>query len=638
MFTILALFIFGWISGQEKTMEEIAAMPNDTNKVWQWLQQSDKAIATNYEQAKQLADSANMLAKRLNYNRGIYLAEERLGHAEMNLANYKAALVHYTSAFHYYEKTGNKGRMASTLNRMGESVRLMDDYELALEYLQQSLTLNQELKDTNEVGSAYISIGILYAMQGNKKEAENYFLKATESFKSIGNTAREYLTILNLGGLYREMQEYDKSIAYSEKARDYFKETGNDRRLAIAYYNLGVAYFEMNKLEDSKREYERCLVIFERLGDNLRINGTNMRLSEIALKQGDLAVALVLAQKSLAGFKETGSLSQLRWAYEHLANIYEAKRDYANALVNRKLYDLIKDSVISTETNERIAELEKKYQSELTKTQLAEANAALELKDLRVRRQQVQQRILIGLVVAIAVILLLLYMQFNTNKKNAKILGAKNEIIQKSLNEKEVLLKEIHHRVKNNLQFISSLLNLQARHVQDPQTLAVLNEGKNRVYSMALVHQKLYQEENLTGVQMNEYLYSLVESLLHSYQIDPGSIDLKLDVQHMYLDIDTASPIGLIVNELVTNALKYAFSEKTKGELRISFYVKNEEIMLIIKDNGPGFPAAVQSGDTRRFGIKLIESLADKLKALVRFENENGAAVYISIPYKNQKQ
>jgi len=638
MYTILALFIFSWIKGQEKTIEEIAALPNDTNKVWQWLRQSDKAIATNYEQAKQLADSANMLAKRLNYSRGIYLAEERLGHAEMNLANYKAALVHYTSAFHYYEKTGNKSGMASTLNRMGESVRLMDDYELALEYLQQSLTLNQELKDTNEVGSAYISIGILYAMQGNKKEAENYFLKATESFKSIGNTAREYLTILNLGGLYREMQEYDKSIAYSEKARDYFKETGNDRRLAIAYYNLGVAYFEMNKLEDSKREYERCLVIFERLGDNLRIYGTNMRLSEIALKQGDLAVALVLAQKSLAGFKETGSLSQLRWAYEHLANIYEAKKDYANALANRKLYDLIKDSVISTETNERIAELEKKYQSELTKTQLAEANAALELKDLRVRRQQVQQRILIGLVVAIAVILLLLFMQFNTNKKNAKILAAKNEIIQKSLNEKEVLLKEIHHRVKNNLQFISSLLNLQARHVQDPQTLAVLNEGKNRVYSMALVHQKLYQEENLTGVQMNDYLYSLVESLLHSYQIEPGSIDLQLDVQHMYLDIDTASPIGLIVNELVTNALKYAFSEKTKGELRISFYAKNEEIMLRINDNGPGFPAAVQSGDTRRFGMKLIESLADKLKALVRFENENGAAVYITIPYKNQKQ
>ena len=136
--------------------------------------------------------------------------------------------------------------------------------------------------------------------------------------------------------------------------------------------------------------------------------------------------------------------------------------------------------------------------------------------------------------------------------------------------EREVLLKEIHHRVKNNLQIISSLLNLQARFIKDKSAVDAVQEGRNRVKSMALIHQKLYQQDNIQGINMPEYIENLSRALLTSYKIKGDRITVDRKVDAIYLDIDTAIPLGLIINELLTNSLKYAFPENEKGELKIS--------------------------------------------------------------------
>ena len=629
---LLFFEMFGWSqTNQPEDSLSAVAMKNDSNKVNALLVLSEGALKESFGKSKKYAELALSLSEQLSFERGIYKSHENIGRAAYYLSDNKLAFEHYESAYKYYSKIGDKRREAGMLNRMGETKRLQDEYEKSLEYFQAALSLNRELGDTNEMGSCYIGIGILYIVQGNEKEAEDYLLKAIESFKSVGNAGREYLTILNLGGLYRENGDYEKSIEFSLKARDYFLANGPEIRLAIAYYNLGVAYYELNQLEESKLQYLLGYEIFERLGDKMRNSGIIMRLSEIALKQGQLDVALSNAKQALEGFEEIENQGQELWAFQHISNIYKEKGDYKLALEYRIKYEEMLDSVNSKETKSRIAEIEEKYQSELKDKQLNQARSEIELNALILQKQQNQKYAFLAVAIFTLAILLLLLNQYRIKNRNNETLREKNKLIQKSLGEKEVLLKEIHHRVKNNLQFISSLLNLQSRHVQDPQTLAVLLEGKNRVQSMALVHQKLYQEENLKGVHMSSYVRSLVDSLVHSYKIDRDKIEVKVDIEEMFLDVDTAIPVGMILNELITNVFKYAFKDNHEGSFEVSLLEQTDKLLLKVVDNGAGLPDNFELAEDKRFGFELIKSLVEKMKGELETRNDQGAVITITI-------
>jgi two-component sensor histidine kinase len=187
--------------------------------------------------------------------------------------------------------------------------------------------------------------------------------------------------------------------------------------------------------------------------------------------------------------------------------------------------------------------------------------------------------------------------------------------IQISLQEKEVLLKEIHHRVKNNLQVVSSLLNLQSNQAQDPTCLEVLRDSQNRVRSMALIHEKIYQSQDLARVDLAEYLHSLTAYLFHSYQASARAITLQVDVSpHVCLGIDQAIPCGLIVNELVSNALKHAFPAGRPGQVRVE--LGREEagrLRLTVGDDGVGFPAGLDFRNTESLGLQLVMTLAGQL-------------------------
>ena len=192
----------------------------------------------------------------------------------------------------------------------------------------------------------------------------------------------------------------------------------------------------------------------------------------------------------------------------------------------------------------------------------------------------------------------------------------KDEQIKASLHEKEVLLKEIHHRVKNNLQVISSLLSLQSEYIQDPEMLRFFRESQNRVRSMALIHEKLYQSSNLARVDFDGYIRELTGQLFRSYVPGGRAVALQLDAQPVSLGIDKAIPCGIILNELVTNALKYAFP----GEQRGSVYVgcsaaENGTVQLVVGDDGVGLPLGFEMGTTDTLGLKLVNMLCDQLQA-----------------------
>ncbi len=213
------------------------------------------------------------------------------------------------------------------------------------------------------------------------------------------------------------------------------------------------------------------------------------------------------------------------------------------------------------------------------------------------------------------------------------MIAAENQI-KASLEEKEVLLREIHHRVKNNLQIISSLMSLQSEYTQEPETLKMFQESKNRVRSMALIHEKLYQSKDMAHIDFAEYLKSLVEMLLTFYRVESKKINVNLTCANVDLEIDTAISMGLIVNELLSNCFKHAFPDNNGGNVEINLSKERENYLLEVADNGVGIPESVDFRDTESLGLQIVQTLTIQLKGNLEHENGGGTRFKLFIPEK----
>jgi PAS domain S-box-containing protein len=209
-----------------------------------------------------------------------------------------------------------------------------------------------------------------------------------------------------------------------------------------------------------------------------------------------------------------------------------------------------------------------------------------------------------------------------------------NQTLQSSLKEKEVLIKEIHHRVKNNLQIISSLLNMQTGLVKDKESYDLFQESQDRIKSIAFVHEKLYLSEDLANIDYTEYIKKLTDHLLRSYGTKPGRIKVEIISKEIFLDVNTAVPCSLIINELISNALKHAFSRGGEGMIRIEMKKDAENrYHLTVHDNGSGFPEEVDYRRVSSLGLQLVNTLVEQLRGKISLEKKAGTTFSIVFPY-----
>ncbi|EKF85967.1 PAS domain S-box protein [Methanobacterium formicicum] len=209
------------------------------------------------------------------------------------------------------------------------------------------------------------------------------------------------------------------------------------------------------------------------------------------------------------------------------------------------------------------------------------------------------------------------------------------EEIQQSLQEKEMLLKEIHHRVKNNLMIISSLLNLQSRYIKDKEALSIFKESQSRANSMALIHERLYRSDDLKRINFGDYIRKLSNDLFRTYVADNGRIKLNIDVEDVMMDINTSIPLGLILNELVSNALKHAFPGDMGGEINVVFKSSGDDYQLTVSDNGIGLPADLDYKNTDSLGMQLVNNLTGQIDGNLELDATNGTK--FSIIFKERK-
>jgi len=213
------------------------------------------------------------------------------------------------------------------------------------------------------------------------------------------------------------------------------------------------------------------------------------------------------------------------------------------------------------------------------------------------------------------------------------------EQIKASLREKEILLQEIHHRVKNNLQIISTLLYLQSGYIKDKEAFEMFNESINRIKSMALIHEKLYQFTDLGKIDVGEYIRELAADLFLSYGVKTDGIKLETHVHEVLLSINTAIPCGLIINELVSNSLRHAFPDAKKGKILIDLSLDSDYMFtLIVGDNGVGFPKDLDFRNTETLGLQLVMTLVKQLKGTIELDRSGGTAFKITFAEQKYKK
>jgi len=220
-----------------------------------------------------------------------------------------------------------------------------------------------------------------------------------------------------------------------------------------------------------------------------------------------------------------------------------------------------------------------------------------------------------------------------TQKSKSELINdikKKNKELSKILDEKEMLLKEIHHRVKNNLMVISSLLNIQSRYIKDKEALGIFRESQSRAKSMALIHERLYQSADLKKIDFGDYIRTLARDLLATYSDKKSLVTLEFDIDDIMLDINTTVPLGLIVNELFSNCFKHAFSDTQKGKIKTIFKKKGDKYYLIVSDNGVGFPSDIDFRNTNSMGLQLVNSLTGQINGEIELDGTNGTTFKIT--------
>jgi len=318
-------------------------------------------------------------------------------------------------------------------------------------------------------------------------------------------------------------------------------------------------------------------------------------------------------------------------AYSHLKHINSSSGAFEVAYEYSEKMAALNDSLTNITKTEQIAEFQ-------TKCETVKKDAEIQVLSREAELSRIRTWVYIGALVLLGFLALLIYNRYLIKKKSEQELKLKNteieeqsEVIQTALTEKETLLREIHHRVKNNLQIISSLLNIQSDGIQDEGVLSSIKEGQSRVQAMSLIHQNLYQSEHINNVDIENYLKELVDYLSEMFAGDSKDVSIEVSANKVEFDIDTAIPLGLIVNELVSNAYKYAFEEQGKGEIKIGIRPLNDtDYELHVKDDGKGLGDGFDPKKSKSLGLKLVKILSKQLRGKFRSESNNGALFVVS--------
>lgn len=512
------------------------------------------------------------------------LASIYLTHADLLMvkADYAQASKKTYEALDLFEKTNNKKGIALCYATIGDLKYYERSYADGVVWCNKAISILENLDDAKaELANTYrIKAFDQLFSTTNLEEALTSINKSISIYNEIGETGIPLMASINWrGNIYKYMNRYDEAITDYQSNYDNSIAMGLERYLIPSLGNIGHVYLMQGKYEE----------------------------------------ALPYNLKAIDLIKKTGSVRNLWENYMHVSNIYESLGDYKLALYYHHLYaqafEDFKDNIIFSLESEAQA----KYET-------GQKNATIYFQDEKISQQKRTQTLYIVLASMLAFILFGLFYYYRKRQKRNQELQFLNSELKSKNKQNELLLKEIHHRVKNNLELVKSLIALQSAQLEDSVTKDAMIASQNRVQSMGIIHQKLYQGENLGSIDMKDYFINLSDGILDTFNAD-DQVKIECAMEQLELDVDTAVPIGLIVNELLTNALKYAFPNGEKGKIEISLHRPNSETLTLkVVDNGIGKTEETPAKGTG-FGTQLVKLLTQQLNGKMQEDNNNGTSI-----------
>ena len=606
----------------------IAIVHNQTGNFNQAIGFSEKAI--DYYRNTKCQSSARMdsinLAKAII---GLANTYNRLSNHEMSKKYYFEAIEIFSTLPH----PDDLKNLQWVYINLGLIYKNEDNFARALEYYQKVLTISQEYGPRMLELGVLNSIGSLYVTQKDLSKALHFYEKSKAISEELGQKGELAMVLMNMGNVLKQLGDTSQALAHYFESLEIREETGSVFGMIRSHQVICRILLAQGKLDQAHGHLKSAQKLVEKTGDVVAIAHNHFISGYWALKKELYQEAANYCLKGLKIAEENSIRRHVRNNCRCLIDAHTQLGNYREAYVFQKRFMQAQDSLLNAEKVRDFTRRETQYEFEKEKEILALNQQTREKKlNSELTRQNLQRNLLLlGLIMG-AFVIILLGRAFQLNRQKNRALAIQKTQLEHALDDRETLLKEIHHRVKNNLQVVSSLLSLQSRTIKDHSTRNALQEGRNRVKAMALIHQNLYQEENLIGVDLRSYIEKLTDSLIHSYRVDTEQISIKRQVASIPLDVDTIIPIGLILNELISNALKYAFKGRNEGEIAVKIDKTLEGLEINVWDNGVGLPEGFKIAKTRSLGFKLVQSFVKKMNAQLDIRSENGTAIRIFLP------
>lgn len=465
--------------------------------------------------------------------------------------NLDSALYHLDIAKSIFQQQKNSLEESHVVNNIAVAYYLRGIYELAVRNHLTALTLRENAGSQKHIAQSLNNLGLLYRAKKDYPSSIESYNKSLAIKTTLNDSAGQLNTLINIGACYQSWLKFDSALAYAVKGEQLARKLNKIDDIIGCKANKAAAYVNLNRNTECLEEAEAVLKYQPTDTKTLLTLYQTLSIVNKNLKRFPAAVNYSL--KGLQVSTETNRREQKMIYYKTLAGIYEQMGNEPQAFKYLREHQLLSDSLYQEENSRQINEMSAVYENNKKEATITSLNSNIKIKDVSIDSRKKERNIFIVASVLLFGLSVLAYKAYTVIKKTKNALADKNIIIEKALAEKEVLMKEIHHRVKNNLQVVSSLLNMQADYIKDQKAVDAIVESKNRVMSMALIHQNLYQHDNITGVNVKEYVEKLGQNLVTSYNSTNRRIALEIAVQPMVVDVDTLIPLGLILNELITN-------------------------------------------------------------------------------------
>ena len=521
----------------------------------------------------------------------------------------------------------------------------MGDYDRSLQYYFDGLKVAEKGHNTKMTGTLCNNIASVYGSTGGQAAlALRYYKRALNEAVTLKSYAFAQLITANMAGEYMSLHKNDSAELMIRASENYGALSGKRAyEYASSLTNIGDIYEQLGKPGPAETCLKEAIVVMDSLKRPINVLAPITSLCKLYIQQNKMAAAEKLDNRLLKDAANYHAKAYLRDGYKIKSDLARLKHKDAMALKYYEEFNRWDDSVSNDAKMQSIANVQSRAelaQKEL-EVQYETKKKTQENQILKLQNNSLRNLVAAAVVVLLLIILLVFFiLRISRTRQRLNLeLTEKNKLIEKQSQEKDTLMLEIHHRVKNNLQIVSSLLNLQANSMHDETAIAALRESQNRVKSIALIHQKLYAREELSAILLEEYINELSINLKSVFNAGQISILSAVYPPHLKLDMDTSIPLSVILNELITNAIKYAQINKPGGQIHIEITDNlNGTCTLIFSDNGIGMPPGFDFKTATTLGMRIVYELTRQMRGTLTSTGVNGVKFTLVFPMNQTKK